>query len=43
MELKSMTLEDAFSLYDEEPSDITVKPIESPEDVFESEEDEKRD
>lgn len=43
MELKSMTFEEAFSLYDENPGDITVRPIEKPEDVFASDEDEKRD
>lgn len=43
MELKPMTFEEAFALYDEKPGDITVKPIESPEDVYESEEEEKRD
>ena len=36
MEIKPMTLEEAFSIYDENPSDITTKPIENPEDVFDS-------
>jgi len=36
MDIKPMTLEEAFSIYDEDPSDITTKPIENPEDVFDS-------
>lgn len=36
MDIKPMTLEEAFSIYDENPSDITTKPIENPEDVFDS-------
>lgn len=38
MEIKPMTLEDAFALYDEEPSgDIVIQAIDNPETVYEDE------
>lgn len=36
MEMKPMTLEEAFALYDEEPGDdIVIQPIDNPEIVYE--------
>lgn len=43
MELKRMTIAEAFSLYDEDHGEIETTPIENPAAVYESEEDEKRD
>lgn len=36
MEMKPMTFDEAFALYDEEPSDdIVIQPIDNPEIVYE--------
>ena len=32
--VKTISIDDAFALYDEEPSEITTKPIDNPAEVY---------